>query len=122
MEHFTQILIIVFGAGGLGTFVGSYVLFYRANKRKNEATATIAEAEAIKAFAAEWKEIADARDIKLDQKDAKIDSMYIVLNDWRDKFNAKSDECQTIKLENQSLKFRLCNKRGCEGREPQTGY
>lgn len=122
MEYFNQLIMIIFGAGGVGTFVGSYVLFYRANKRKNEATATIAEAEAIKAFAAEWKEIADARDIKLDQKDEKIDRLYIEVNDWRDKFNAKSNESQTLKLENQSLKFRLCNKRGCEGREPQTGY
>lgn len=122
MENLSNIMMIIFGAGGLGTFIGSYVLFYRANKRKSEATATIAEAEAIKAFAAEWKEIADTRDVKLDQKDEKIDNLYVTINDWRDRFNAKSDECQTVKLENQSLKFRLCNKRACEGREPQTGF
>lgn len=122
MEHLTQIITIIFGAGGLSTFVGSYILFYRANKRKNQAAATIAEAEAIKAFASEWKEIADTRDIKLDQKDAKIDSMYITLNEWRDRYNIEVEQKQTIKLENQALRFRLCNKQGCSDRQPQTGF
>lgn len=117
MEYINLIFNLIVSSGLI-----SLLIFYRSKQRKEAAGATIIEAESIKAFATEWKELADSRDIKLEQKDSKIDSMYIMINEWRDKYNSLSNECHTLKLENQSLKFRLCNKRGCEGREPQTGF
>ncbi|MEG2099824.1 MAG: hypothetical protein RRY42_07955 [Mucinivorans sp.] len=117
MEIIQIIINALLGGGLLATLI-----FYRSKRRTAAAQATTAEVEAIKGFATEWKEIADARDVSIAENNKKIDALYVSIGEWRDKFNAKSDECQTIKLDNQSLKFRLCNKRGCEGREPQTGF
>lgn len=72
--------------------------------------------------AKEWKEIAEKREVQLDIKDKKIDELYISLNEIRTNHNATQRELQEMKLREVSCKVKLCERKKCMEREPQSGY
>lgn len=118
----TNIVSIVLGLGG-------GIIFYRSRRRKESAEATSSEYNAesvaianMRDSAAEWKQIAEHREKKIDLRDKKIDTLYADKNKDRDKINTLLLENNSLKLERQSLEFRLCNVRGCLKREPQSNY
>lgn len=116
-EYIPLIINSLLGGGAL-----SAILFFRSRQRKENAHASLAESEAIKGFATEWREIAEERERKIVEKDAKIDALYCNITEWRDRYNSLNEKCQTTLLERQAADYKVCNKRGCAEREPQTGF
>lgn len=106
----------------LGGSMVTTLLFYRSKKKKANAEASKVEVSVLKDFADEWRTIAEKREVQLNTSSQKIDSLYSDISDWRDKHNSAKEEVLTVKLENQQLKFKMCNKKGCSERQPQTGF
>ncbi len=117
MEYLNLIFNFLLGGG-----VVSMLIFYRSKKRKENAQASLAESEVIRSFAQEWREIAESRERKIIDKDAKIDALYATITEWRDRYNALNEMYNIMTLAKQSADYRVCNKRGCGEREPQTGF
>ena len=111
-------------------------LFYDSRKRKEEAVARKEEAQArkeelavrksetdnITSYAAEWKELYEKKEAKVHELDAKIDQMYIEKNEDREKIREMQERCTSLELENLKLKFMNCEVRGCDKRQPPSGY
>lgn len=98
------------------------LLFHDQKKRKEEAAARKAEADNITAYAAEWKELYEKKEAKVHELDAKIDQMYIEKNEDREKIREMQERCTSLELENLKLKFMKCEVRGCDKRQPPSGY
>lgn len=103
-----EIISVVFGAGGLGTFIGSYIMFYKAKKRKENAAAASAEIKN------EQTEV-DRLETRLKSRDDKIDSMYIELR-------AEQNLRHKAEVELEILKIKRCDVRGCADRQPPSDY
>lgn len=123
MEIIITILNLLF-TSGLGAF-----LFYSSSKRKHAAEAGTAEQSTesvaianMRESAVEWKEIAESREEKLNKKDVLIDKLYAEKSEDRNVVHRLTSEVNKLMLENQSLTFRLCNKRRCTEREPKSEY
>lgn len=76
-----------------------------------------------------WKELADERqeanqknDQHIKELNEKIDSLYIINSEWRDKYNAQQEEISTLKIQIATNEVKLCIQKGCKNREPQSGY
>ena len=76
-----------------------------------------------------WKAIADERQEACQEKeriiadkDAKIDALYIQLGTQREAYNAKVEENTELKVYKATNEVKLCMRRGCGDREPQSGY
>ena len=76
-----------------------------------------------------WKAIADERqeacqekERVIAEKDAKIDALYIQLGTQREAYNAKVEENTELKVYKATNEVKLCMRRGCGDREPQSGY
>lgn len=117
MEEINMLLNLIIGSGIIGMLI-----FYRSKKRKEKAEAAKAETTNDIMIAAEWKEVAEKREKQMDLKDAKIEELYVSINQWRDKNNELSAENHALRLEQVSAKYKTCNRRQCDQREPQTGY
>ncbi|MFI3315756.1 MAG: hypothetical protein R3Y04_08880 [Rikenellaceae bacterium] len=116
--------------------LGGGILFYRSRNRKERAEAMTTEHSAesvaianMRESAVEWKMIAEKREAKINkkdkqiaEKDSKIDALYIAKNQDRDEINSLYQKLNNLELEKQSLQFKSCNIRGCDKREPQTGF
>ncbi|WP_295990474.1 hypothetical protein [uncultured Alistipes sp.] len=105
------------------------LLFYSTRKRKEVAEAEIKELEAdakqvenISGFASEWRELYEKAEQKLEQKDAKIDRLYLEKEKDRQRMRQLTEENSDLKLKLQAAEFRKCDKRGCADREPPSGY
>lgn len=108
------VLNLVLGSGGLW--------LWRETRRLKRAEAQQVETNNAIAIANEWQEVSKSKDVKLDQKDAKIDSMYILLSKVRDRCDEKDIRIHELELKIISDSIRLCNKRGCAERDPPTGF
>lgn len=104
-------------------------LFYGQKKRKEEAEAKKAEAAAkksetdnITAYAAEWKELYEKKEKKVQELDAKIDSLYVQINEDRQRIRVLMEKNTELELKNQMLEVMKCKKRGCKDREPPSDY
>ena len=110
----TLVNSIMIGGGGL--------LFFRANKRKANAEAQREETNNAIAAGNEWQELAMAERQENKRLNELLDER------WKDKmadreiiFNLmKGNNEKDLKI--QMLEIKACNRRGCQSREPQTGY
>lgn len=100
------ILSIVTGifAGGMPAMI----LFFRANKRKAMAEAEKAEASNALEIMQEWRELANKREMQLEERDQKIQNLQ--------------DKCTELKVWKAQHEYKICELRGCENRTPPTGY
>ena len=98
------------------------LLYHDQKKRKEEAAARQAEADTITSYAAEWKELYERRDEACRAKDTKIDQLYVEKNDDRARIRELMSRNQRLELENQALKFKKCEVRGCKERQPPSDY
>lgn len=121
----TNIISIVFGGGG----AISGVLAWVGNRRMAAAQAKRAEAEADTAetnnailAGHEWKAIAENREEKIKAKDEKIDQLYAVIGQWRDKYNKSQEDFTELKVEKATKIPTVCEVRNCPNRKPQSGY
>ncbi len=118
----TNIVSLVIG-------LGSGVLFYRSRSRKESAEATTSEHSAesvaienMRESAVEWRDIAESREKKINEKEKKIDALYREKRGYRDEIYSLQQKVNNLELEKQALQFRSCSIRGCATRKPQTGY
>ena len=117
-----EIINSFMGLFGVLVASGSWIAFWKVSKRIKTAEAKKAELDNEISLAKEWRETAEAREEKIAEKDEKIDALYIELNGWRDRYNALMEENNKHKIESANMAYRVCNRRNCTQREPQTGF
>lgn len=123
VEHLSEIFNII---GGIVTTIllpllGVFI-FHDQKKRKEEAAARKAEADNITSYAAEWKELYEKKESKVQELDAKIDQLYTEKNEDRQHIRELMDKIQELQLKNQMLEVLKCKKRNCTEREPPSDY
>lgn len=130
MELFEIIISIVSG-GALITALTlpSTIKKARADARSAEAASKAAELENMQKVADGWEKLANERQeaneahaAQIEALNGKIDYLYSVNSDWRDKYNTKCEEVSALKVKIATDEVKLCMVRGCKDREPQSGY
>ena len=119
--------------GGIVTSVAlpllGVFLFYDSKKRSEaakakqaEAAAKAAEAQAkqaeednITSYAAEWKAIYEKRD-------AEVEKLKAQAEDDRKRIRELTEKNMQLSLELQKANFMKCEVKGCDKRQPPTGY
>ena len=105
------------------------MLFYDSRKRSEAAKAKLAEAEARKAeednitsYAAEWKSLYEQRDKRVDELNVKIDQLYQEKEADRQRIRELQEKNTKQALNIQRANFMKCEVKGCDKRQPPTGY
>lgn len=113
--------------GGITTIVAMLTVPSAIKKAKAEAQASVIDN--IKQVATGWKELSDERqeeNAELKEENtrlnARIDSLYAEIGDWRNKYNAKCEEITALEVYKATNEVKLCLRRNCPDREPQSGY
>ena len=113
--------------GGLGVL--SYLFFFDSKKRtenakakQEEAAARAAEGDNITRYAAEWKELYEQRDKRVDELNSKIDTLYLEKEEDRKTIRDLREKNVQQSLELQKAQFMKCEVKGCDKRQPPTGY
>lgn len=123
MEHLSELFNLI---GGIVTSVllplFGIFLFYDSKKRKAVAEARKAEADNITTYAAEWKELYEKKEKKVIELDAKIDSLYVQINDDRQRIRELMEKNTKLELANLRLEVTKCLKRNCMERTPPSDY
>lgn len=119
LANLSNLVGVLSAAGLLG---GGVWLYRRENKRIKRAEASKAEADLHSMAAHEWKDLAEAREVKLQKKEEQITGLFDQIGKWRDKCDEKDTRIHELELKLMSYEMRLCNRRGCADREPQTGF
>lgn len=121
-----QILRIVNALGSLltGGAVGvlSFLFFFDSRKRTEAAKAKQSEAEArkleeenITSYAAEWKELYEKKEHKVAELEAKAE-------EDRKRIRELTEKNMQLSLDLQKSEFKKCEVKGCDKRQPPTGY
>lgn len=104
-------------------------LFYDSKKRSEAAKAKQSEAEARKMEeeylsirAGEWRKLYEEEREVEKELNAKIDQLYKEKEDDRQRIRDLQEKNTALTLENQSLKFKKCEVRGCKERKPPSDY
>ena len=123
MEQLSELFNVI---GGIVTTIllplFGVFLFYDSKKRKAAAEARKAEADNITSYAAEWKELYEKKETKVQELDSKIDSLYVQINEDRQRIRVLMEKNTELELKNQMLEVMKCKKRGCKDREPPSDY
>lgn len=117
-------LVNAFGSvltgGGLGVL--SYLFFFDSKKRTENAKAKQSEAEArrleeenITSYAAEWKELYEKKERRVTELEAKAEEDRMRIRELTEK-NLQ------LSLDLQKANFMKCEVKGCDKRQPPTGY
>lgn len=123
MEYLNELIQLIGGAVSsivmplLGIF-----LFYNAKERKAYAEARKAEMDNLTGYAAEWKELYEQRDSRVCELNQKIDQLYVEKNDDRQRIRELQEKVSALTQENQVLRFKECQVRGCKDRMPPSDY
>lgn len=59
---------------------------------------------------------------RIDELNTRIDELYRINGEWRDRSNQQQEEITNLKVERATNEVKLCMVRGCEKRQPQSGY
>lgn len=104
-------------------------LFYDSKKRSEAAKAKQSEAEARKMEeeylsirAGEWRKLYEEEREVEKELNAKIDQLYKEKEDDRQRIRDLQEKNTALTLDNQSLKFKKCEVRGCKERKPPSDY
>lgn len=104
-------------------------LFYDSKKRSEAAKAKQSEAEARKMEeeylsirAGEWRKLYEEEREVEKELNAKIDQLYKEKEDDRQRIRDLQEKNTALTMENQSLKFKKCEVRGCKERQPPSDY
>ena len=98
------------------------LLFYDARKRKEYAEARKAEADSITQYAAEWKELYEKKEHRVNELEAKVEKLYGQIGNDRKRIRELQERVSVLVQENQVLKFKECQVRGCSKRQPPSDY
>lgn len=127
LQWFLAIAGVVFGGGLVGVFTIPQVI------KKARAEAKAAEMDNVQKASEAWKELAEERQEaynelhkeykdETEKKNAKIDDLYMQINDWRDKYNHSQEDLSQERIWRASNEVKLCQVKGCDTRTPPTGY
>lgn len=97
-------------------------MFYDQKKRKEEAAVRKAEADNITSYAAEWKELYEKKENKVHELDAKIDQLYVQINEDRQRIRELMEKNAALEVDKIKLESRRCDVRGCTKRQPPSDY
>lgn len=97
-------------------------LFYDSKKRKANAEAKRAEAETESLRAAEWRKLYEELKEECQRLNAKIDQLYQEKETDRQRIRELQEKATALALENQSLKIKECQVKGCKNRIPPSDY
>lgn len=123
MEHLSEWVSIVGGVVSsiILPLLGA-LLYHDQKRRKEEAAARAAEADNITSYAAEWRKNYEEEKATNKELNAKVDQLYAEKNDDRSRIRELMSRNQQLELENQALKFKKCEVRGCKDRRPPSDY
>lgn len=106
--------------GGLGVL--SYLFFFDSKKRTENARAKQSEAEArrmeeenITSYAEEWKML-------YEKKEERVLKLERQAEDDRQRIRELTEKNLQLSLDLQKANFMKCEVRGCQSRQPPTGY
>lgn len=127
IEALSEIISLIGGAvTSIGIPLIGLFMFHDSKKRTEAAKAKQSEAEArkveeenITSYAAEWKALYDQRDKRVDELNAKIDSLYQTIEDDRQRIRQLTEENTTLRLDGATYR---CEKLGCAKRVPPNAY
>lgn len=86
-----------------------------AKAKQAEASAKATEIDNINSYAQEWKAL-------YEKHDAELDEMKAQAADDRKRIRELTEENMRLSLELQKAQFLKCEVKGCERRQPPTGY
>lgn len=130
-----EVVVTVCGlVGGASGVIA--ILSIPSTLRKAKAEATQAESDARAAELSNmqkvsdgWKNLADERqeqntayEQRILELNQTIDKLYALNCEWRDKYNAKCEDITELKVYKATNEVKLCLRRSCAEREPQSGY
>lgn len=106
------------------------ILLYRDIKRRREEALTRkteeegkqAEADTIKSYAEEWKELYEKKETLVDKLNEKIDTLYTEIAAHRSTENELRDEIHKLNMRLQEMEITKCQRRGCRDRIPPSEY
>lgn len=123
-EIISLVINFVLGSGLVGVLI-----FYRSKKRTANAEATSSEYTAEGAALrnmheslVEWKTIAETREEEKVGLNNLVNRLWAEKNEDRKENHRLTAENAKLKLDLQAAEFKMCGRRGCADREPQTGY
>lgn len=131
MTHLTGWILPFIAGGGLVTIL---TLPWIIKKARQEARAS--ELDNVRKAVAEWQKIADERQeqntemierekqyfAEREQLNKKIDELYVVNSGWRDRNNDLQTENTRLQVKAATNEVKLCLRRNCPQREPQSGF
>lgn len=113
--------------GGLGVL--SYLFFFDSKKRtenakakQEEAAARKMEEESLSLRASEWRKLYEEAGDECKELNAKIDKLYDIIEEGRERIRELQEKNMQLSLELQKAQFLKCEVKGCEKRQPPTGY
>lgn len=130
LEHLSDIIGML-GSAVTGIAVPLIgVLMYRDSKKRTEsAKAKQAEAEArkmeeenITTRAEEWRKLYEEESDERKKRDEKIDLLYQEKEADRKRIRELTEKNLNLTLELQKAEFMKCEVKGCDKRQPPTGY
>lgn len=101
---------------------GGGVWLWRDTRRLKKAEAIREETNNAILAGNEWKEIAEKRESEINRLNTLLDERWEDKAKDRDTIFKLLEEKNGISMKLQIANFKLCNRRGCPDREPQTGY
>jgi len=104
--------------------------------KKSKAEARAAELDNALKVIEGWEKLANERqednslleekirnnELRIDELNKRIDELYVINGDWRDKYNTIMEENTALKVKIATDEVKMCMVRGCAKREPQSGY
>lgn len=111
----TSAVNLIIGLGGL-------LLFFPQLRRKHSSEADNSAVTTAHQSALEWKEIAEKREAKINKQNDLIDKLYEDKDAMRRKEFEDAKTIADLEIEKAKDKVKLCEKKCCSGREPQSGY
>ena len=127
IENLSEIIGMVGSAvTGIAVPLIGVLMYHDFKKRTEAAKAKQAEADAkaseidnINSYAAEWKELYEKKEARVNQLESKIDGLYAQIGDDRQRIRELTEENTSLKLDNVTYR---CENLGCAKRMPPNAY
>lgn len=124
METVTVVISIITAIGGSEAikWLVNYVRNRKHIDKEVKAKADGAEIDNLNDYAAGWKDLFLESQKESKEREAKIDKLYIEIKELRDCKERHIRNEHSLTLENETLKIKKCDKRGCADRIPPSEY
>lgn len=121
MDGWISTIIALGGLGAVSSFISS-IFSWKANRRKENASATSVEIENLLKIIEILKEEISRVSSDKQKRDEKVDHLYIELRNCQSELQKQTHEIHTRDLIIQELQIRKCEIRGCNNRKPPSDF